>query len=75
MEQSVFEKAKIPPSTLTLSSLLRVTDSLGRPWPGSRLRVKEEFGIGWVSGKMMIWVSGGRNTGWVLELSPLTFLS
>ena len=43
MEQSIFEKAKIHPNTLTLSSLLGVTDSgLGRPWPGSRLRVKEE---------------------------------
>lgn len=42
LEQSIFEKAKIHPSTLTLSSLLGVTDSgLGRPWPGSRLRVKE----------------------------------
>lgn len=76
LEQSIFEKAKIHPSPLTLFSLLGVTDlGLGRPWPGSRLRVKEEFGTGWVSVEMMMWVPGGRNTGWVLEMSPFLFPS
>lgn len=76
LEQSIFEKAKIHPSTLTLFSLLGVTDlGLGRPWPGSRLRMKEEFGTRWVSVKMMMWVPGGRNTGWVLEMSPFLFPS
>lgn len=74
LEQSIFEKAKIHPRILTLSSLLGVTDlGLGRLWPGSRWREKEEFEAGWVSGEMMMWVPGGRNTGWDLKRSP--FLS
>lgn len=76
LEQGISEKAKIPPSTLTLSSLLGVTDlGLGRPWPGSRLRVKEKFGTAWISGEMIMWIPGGGNTGWVLETSPFLFPS
>lgn len=63
LEQSTFEKVKIHPNTLTLSNLLGVTDlGLGKPWPGSRLRVKEELGTGWVLGKMMMWVPGRNNS-------------
>lgn len=75
LEQSIIEKAKIHPSTLTLSSLLGVTDlGLGRPWLGSRLK-KRNWEQAELSGEMMMWVPGGRNTGWVLEMSSLLFPS
>lgn len=77
LEQSIFEKPKTHPSTLLLSSWLGVTDTgLSRPWSGSRLRVRGIWNrLGLRQNDSVMWVPGGSNLRWILEMSPLLFLS